>query len=618
MEVLLNTLGYLVGGVIVLILPGLALSLILKEQNNDVLELLADAVGLSIALVALVALWAYIVGFQFSIVSLAIGYVSIGLFTLIVMKSRVKGGKNWLIFFAPLLLVAGLLAWRFYQASDLLLPAWVDSIHHVLVIKMILENGGIPNTLEPYLPVPFYYHFGFHALTSMFAFINNLPAEEAVLLLGQVINAAVALSIYRLGLAIWDDWRRAGLAALLVGFVSTMPAYYVSWGRYTLLTGLVLLPLAMAVALDIFQKGGSIRRLFHLALLTAGLLLSHYFAAVLLAVFLVILGTQTLYQDIRKQTILKGNRWSFLFCGAVSGLILAGAWIGRTWGFVKGGISVSAITDIEAASSYYFPDYLSYLWRLLNPEHNYLLMALAGFGLLFAILCTRSRAFALWSLALVLLSQPWGLHISPFRPDHGVIVLFIPITLLASTFLISSGERFISGKLEVVGRLVLITAVGLILIWGIVSTRVILNPATILVTAADIQALEWIGDNTPQGARFLINVTYWQAGSYRGVDGGWWITPLTGRHTLLPPVLYIMGERDYLEQVLTYAQKASLLTGCSPELWNLIEDARLTHVYLNSTSGPLFPDALRECPQLNLIYEIDGVSIYETHLHGES
>jgi hypothetical protein len=83
-------------------------------------------------------------------------------------------------------------------------------------------------------------------------------------------------------------------------------------------------------------------------------------------------------------------------------------------------------------------------------------------------------------------------------------------------------------------------------------------------------------------------------------------------------VLYIMGERDYLEQVLTYAQKASLLTGCSPELWNLIEDARLTHVYLNSTSGPLFPDALRECPQLNLIYEIDGVSIYETHLHGES
>jgi hypothetical protein len=595
----------------------MALSLTLKKQYHDVLELLADAIGLSIALVALVALWAYMAEFQFTIVSLVVGYLSIGLFTLIVMQRWVRGGKNWLLFLAPLPLVVGLLAWRFYQASDLLLPAWVDSIHHVLVVKVILENGGIPNTLEPYLPVPFYYHFGFHALTSMFAFFNSMPAEEAVLLLGQVINAAVALSIYRLGLAIWGDWGRAGLAALLVGFVSTMPAYYVSWGRYTLLTGLVILPLAMAVTLDIFRKGGSIQRIFHLALLTAGLLLSHYFAAVLLAVFLVILGTQTLYQDIRKKTGLKGNRWAFLFFGGASGAILAGAWVWRTWGFVKGGVSVSAITDIEAASNFYFPDYLSYLWRLLSPEHNYLLLALAGFGLLFAIFDTNSRAFALWSLALVLMSQPWGLHISPFRPDHAVIVLFIPITLLAATFLIRSGERFISGKLKVVGGLVLIAAVGMILIWGIVSTRVILNPATILVTGADMEALEWIEDNAPQEARFLINVAYWQAGSYRGVDGGWWITPLTGRKTLLPPVLYIMGERDYLEQVLTYAQKASLLTGCGPEFWGLIEEVRLTHIYLNRTSGPLSLNALRDCPRLTSVYEKDGVSIYEIHLYGE-
>ena len=45
----------------------------------------------------------------------------------------------------------------------------------------------------------------------------------------------------------------AALAALLVGFVFQMPAYYLTWGRFTLLTGLVVLGPAMAAALDVFK-----------------------------------------------------------------------------------------------------------------------------------------------------------------------------------------------------------------------------------------------------------------------------------------------------------------------------------------------------------------------------
>jgi hypothetical protein len=613
----LNILGYLVAGVIVLILPGLALSLVLKKQNKDVLELLADSLGLSIALTALIALWAFIISWRFTSISVLFVYLLAGLVTLIIMKRHAMRSRKWYVWLAPLAGVAILLMWRFYQASDLLLPAWVDSIHHVLIVKVFLENGGIPTSLEPYLPVPFYYHFGFHALASVFAFTSGLPPERAVLIVGQVINAAVALSIYRLGLALWDDWRRAGLGALLVGFVSTMPAYYVSWGRYTLLIGLVLLPLAMAVALDIFRKCGSIQRLIHMAILVGGLLLSHYFAAILLAVFLVFLGIQTLYQDIRATKLLEGNRWIYLLCGALSGVALAGVWVMRTWVSVRSGINVSAITDIEAANNLYFPDYLSYLWRLLSPEHNYLLVGLAGLGLIMVLWERRSRAFGLWSFALILMSQPWGIQISPFRPDHAVIVLFVPVTLLASTFLISSKERFKSGRLKVVGDVVWKAAVLLILIWGGLATREIVNPATVLVSPADMQALEWIEANTSQGAHFFINVTYWQFGSYRGVDGGWWIMPLTGRDTLLPPVIYIMGEPDYLERVLAYAQKASHLEGCTAEFWELVEDARLTHVYVNRSSGPVHPDPLRNCPGLTLVYEKDGIFIFEVLSHAE-
>ncbi|MFU8770888.1 MAG: DUF6541 family protein [Anaerolineales bacterium] len=614
----LTILGQLLAGAVVLVLPGLALSLILKEQNKDLLDLLSDAVGLSVALTATLALWANILGWRFSSTSLVVGYLIFGLLALVVIIKRPKTeNRMWILSLIPLSFVVILLFWRLYQASDLLLPAWVDSLHHVLIVNLFLENGGIPNTLEPYLPVPFYYHFGFHSLASVFAVFSGFVPHKAVLVIGQVINAAVALSVYRLGLALWEDWRRAGLAAMLVGFASTMPAYYVSWGRYTLLIGLVLLPLAMAVAVDISQKGGSVRRLIHLALLTGGLLLSHYFAAVLFAVFLVVLGTQIIYQDIRKADLLGGKRWFYILSGGIAGLILVGVWIVRMWGYVRNGVSISLVTEMETAANLYFPNYLSYLWSLLGPIHNYLLIALAGMGLLLAFRETKTRAFAFWSLALVLMSQPWGLNISPFRPDHAVIVLFLPITLLASKFLISSWERLKSGKLQLAGNLLVITVVLLVLVWGTLSTRELLNPTTILATSADLQALEWIDEHVSQDARFFINVTYWQSGSYRGVDGGWWITPLIGRDTLLPPVIYIMGERDYVEGILAYAQKASLLDRCGQDFRRLLEDANLTHVYLNKASGSLTPLSLEDCAEVALIYERNGIYLYEVVDHTE-
>jgi hypothetical protein len=113
-----------------------------------------------------------------------------------------------------------------FQARELLLPAWVDSVHHVLVVRLIEQNGGIPTSFAPYFDVAFTYHYGFHLLAAIFSTLTLAPAEQGVLWFGQLINALVALSVYRLGRAAWHDRRAALLAAVLVGFVFQMPAYY--------------------------------------------------------------------------------------------------------------------------------------------------------------------------------------------------------------------------------------------------------------------------------------------------------------------------------------------------------------------------------------------------------
>jgi hypothetical protein len=105
--------------------------------------------------------------------------------------------------------------WRLYQARELVLPAWVDSVHHTWVVQKILAAGGLPPTLGAELPFP--------SITIM-AFINNFhllfsdrhcPAD-AVLNFGQAVNALIALAVFRLAIATWQDWKRAALAALLV------------------------------------------------------------------------------------------------------------------------------------------------------------------------------------------------------------------------------------------------------------------------------------------------------------------------------------------------------------------------------------------------------------------
>jgi hypothetical protein len=631
----LNVLWYLISGGIVLLLPGLAWIAWFPNDDKDVLERLSEAIGISISLTALVALAGFLGGWHFSSAWMLFSYGLMGLLALcgLIFRARLPG--NDLNFAEPdnkkysqshllrnLVLIIGLaaiLAWRFYQVRDLVLPAWVDSLHHVLIVQVILGNGGVPATLEPLLPVPFYYHFGFHVLAAAFTFWSGLPSQQAVLVIGQVLNAGVALSIYRLGMSLWKDWRRAGTAALLTGFVSQMPAYYVTWGRYTLLTGLVLLPLAMAVSIDIVHQASPRRRqIISLGLLTAGVLLAHYFAAVLLALFLVFLGAQALLGDIKEHRGLRGARWLALVGAAGGGAALASPWILRVWHFSKESVRVQAISPAQSVDAIYFPNYLSYLWRMAGPNRNYLLLALALLGLIIIARRSRGRALAWWTVVLGLISLPWGIHMNPFRPDHAVIILFLPVTLLAADFLFTAGERIqrvglanaAKVGLAAAAKVSLAAALLSMLAWGVWDTRDILNQTTVLASEADLDAIRWIEGHTPADARFFINVTHWQYGIYRGVDGGWWINLLTGRETLLPPVMYALGDPEYYDHINALAEQASKVEGCTPEFKDLIEAAGLTYVYLGSEPGVLRPDEVKACPYLSMVYQQEGVSIY--------
>src|SRR5262249_29187342 len=162
------------------------------------------------------------------------------------------------------------------EIRDEVLPLWVDPVHHALLIRIVAETGAIPLSLRPYVPADeLPYHWGYHVLLATLMQLSGLALPQAILSGGQVLNTLHALTVAALAAVVWRSRMAALAAAIVVGLVSLMPAYLVTWGRYTLIEGLLLLPPLIMVALSGLRRPRP-AAWAHVALLMAGLLLTHY------------------------------------------------------------------------------------------------------------------------------------------------------------------------------------------------------------------------------------------------------------------------------------------------------------------------------------------------------
>ena len=599
---------YLLAAGVVLFLPGWAcLACLSNDQcaKGDLLEHLADAAGLSIALTALVGMAGFFMGLRLPAAGIFGLYgLSLAVLLLALWKKRIKIRLPTAWEGLGLLALAALVGFRLYQASGLALPSWVDGVHHTLVVQKILEQGGLPADLSPILAAPFFYHFSFHLLAASFAQLSGLDAPQAVLVLGQVLNALVSLAVYRLVKVLVGDRRVAALAALLVGFAFQMPAYFLSWGRYTLVTGLVVLPAAMAWALELVDAPVQIKKpggqsVVVVVLLTAGVCLSHYLLAGLFGLWVAVL----VVGGVSKTHKLP---W-LLILGFLGGILLATPWLRRV--LLYGGrlAKVELVLDLPQLGT----GSLDNLLALLGPERNLVLLGLGLAGLVWAFFRPGLRRFAAWALLVIALSVPWGLRFNPFRPDQVVILLFLPAAILLSELLVCASLALGQWARPWLGQAALLLAAGGLLGWGVLQTGAVVNPDTILAEQADLRALAWVRQNTPAEARFFINTILWQTASYRGVDGGYWLPVLAGRWALLPPAMYGWGSRDEIQQINALAKTASRVTTCDSAFWKLVQEEHLTHVYVKVGRGSLPPAALAGCVGLQRVYASGEVEIWQ-------
>jgi hypothetical protein len=588
------------------------------------------ALGLSLSLLPLMWLWVTLIGLRWSAMAWWIVYALAGLAVvwraLDRLRRRMAEGRKPASAGWPftkvirpsahdaamaIVLLLGLAA-RLLAARDLAFPQWVDSPHHFAIARLMAETGRVPPGYLPLLPIEqFTYHFGFHAFAVTAHWLTASALVEIFILAGQLLNALAPLAAYTFAAGLTHRPRAGLAAAFFVGLVSLFPGYYISWGRYTQLTGvLILAPALVAVwrAVQPRENGWAAPRfgdVIAVGVLAAGLLLTHYRVLAFFAVFAL--------------TALAGggrSGWKGMSVATVLAGLCTAPWLARL-GTQAVAPALAAPGGLASPAGYNaFP--VEYFQREL--ERGWIVFALlaAGWGLL-----RRGRAVWVavgWSAATFAL-----LNIGPgtwvVNNNAWAITLFLPGALalgwgadrwwsLAHS-LAQAGTHRVRRAAGVVMMMMAAGLAGYAGLRGLVAQVSISNPATILATADDRLALGWVEENTPAEAVFLVNGWLWQFDTWASPDGGAWVWPLTGRRTTLPPLDYTFQNDLWVEVNALNERLAQIQDAGAPEALALLREAGVTHIFIGAKGGTLKPEMFADGPNYRLLYTNGAAWVFE-------
>lgn len=638
----------LAAGMLLYVLPGWALLVLLRPSlplSLSAAQQLTLAGGISLAIYPLLLLWTDIVGLHLGALY-AWGPVLLAAAVLLwhyrpwqLARLRAgwqawRQGAGFWPDVALLLLVLLVFGVRLAVIAPLDAPMWGDSYNHSVITQLIIQHGGLFSSWKPYADLQtFTYHFGFHTTSALFHWITGSAAPRAVLWNGQLLNGLAVLTLYPLALHIGHSrWAGVG-AVLLAGLLVPMPMYYLNWGRYTQLTGQVILPAAAYVIWHALQARPSSWQLTGLAsLLLAGLALAHYrvfiFMAVLCGVLLlVLLSTEARYRLWKPALLMvAGASLLFLpwFVRALSGRLVH--ILDRILYATAPTQSDPQVTAAQIAATNSIGDIAIFL-----PIAVWLLMAGAlGWGL-----WRRERGIlvvACWCFLLLLLTNPHWLHL----PGAGMITNFaifiaayIPVSLVlgaASGWLVEYSRRagvWARGLPYAWVSLVLVLA-----IWGAFQRPSDIAPERFaLVTRPDIRAMAWIRARTPAEARFLIPAfPAYNNAVVVGADGGWWLPLLAERQTNVPPIGYSFdrgsepGYRLWVNELVNLIGEHGIT---HPTVLAEMQARSISHVYIGQVQGTVGSGAMQlfsaqellASPAFELVYHEDRVYIFAFNSH---
>jgi hypothetical protein len=511
---------------------------------------------------------------------------------------------------------------------------WGDSLQHAQISQLLVDNGGLFKSWLPYAPYKtLTVQYGFPLFSALFSWLTGLESVKSTLYVGQIINGMAVLVLYPLAVRFARGNRWAGIFAVLVaGLLSSMPAFYVNWGRFAQMGGQAILPVSLWLIWEVVTIPATITSIrtgqfwtavIFSAITLSGMTLTYYRMPFFYLSFIVALLVGWGFPHWR----LKGRVWSInlgrLASVAIITLILSAPWLPRLVGsnlvgYVEAGIaSVSTLDGVLAEYA---------VWKFIFIYASWILVALGCLGLIWSIFknAWMIAAQGLWILILsaIIAGRLFHLPGSYMMETFAILIsLYIPIGCVIGWMAAEIIGSFYAGWRSTLTTLLLVI---LALIGGERLSHIAEPSVYAMLTRPDTRAMTWINENIPQdNIRFLIEGFEIYGGtSFVGADAGWWLPVLTGRQNTIPPQYAIFNEQpiqpDYTVRMLGLVKKLSSVKLDSSDAILLLCRENITHVYIGQGQGKvgsgaaqLFsPADLLGSSAFDLLYHQDDVFIF--------
>lgn len=502
------------------------------------------------------------------------------------------------------LLILGL-AVRLLAVRDIIFPPWVDASRHALITAVMAQTGQAISNYAAYLPVDhFPYHYGFHSLAASLEIMSGWPLNRLLLYVGQLMNALVPLTVYA---ALWLLTRRrtAGLiGAFLVAIPFFFPAYYTTWGRYTQLTAVLILPVLLALTWQMLRGGKAGLKLWWLvSILAAGLFLIHF------RVFVYYLPFALFAWLLNRGR----NGRGLLAAGGLAILMV-----------LPRAVELWQTSDPAAQISQNIPNYNTFPTNYFTTgwEPQFVWMAAAGLVLMLLGLFWRKTwaifplLLVLWVGSLFLLVAGGNLGLpetSLVNLNSMYIILFVPLALFLG-ILLDQIWQWVEARhwsLRTAAYVLAGFAIAAALLFGVQQQADILNEQTILAQLEDVAALNWMQTELPPNANIGVNSWQWLGETWAAGDGGAWIMPLNGHMTSTPPIDYIYNI-DFFNDVRAFNQEASQIGDwADPASAAWLREQGITHVYVGKKGGFFDPAKLAANPEIKQLFSLNGAFVFE-------
>jgi hypothetical protein len=404
---------------------------------------------------------------------------------------------------------------RLAYLSQTDLPLYFDSAQHYLIIKtLLLKNQSL---LWGWLGAS-YYHFGFHFLAAFIANAAGAEIARVMLILGQIILLLLPFSVFFLVRQQTDSDMAGGFALLLAAFGWYMPAHAVNWGKYPALMSLGLIPFVLSLASLIHRHAGgfsSARRRLAYGMLGASILLTiltHSRSAVVLGIILLAwAGVTRLEKDAPRAA-------PPVFFFVVAATILQAAFLLKQ--------------DVLK------PLFDPYLFKSAAVTAMVLLLAVFAWKAYphLTFISVLTVAAMLGGMLLPVTILPPYPNLTLLDRPYVEMALWLPLSLLGGLGLAGVQKAL---KRRWLWNAAVLLAGAVIVVNASFTHRLYPSECCVLVGRDDAAAIAWLDANLPLDATVgiassLLRLTSADvAEGEAGADAGIWITPLTGRTTVL-------------------------------------------------------------------------------------